>query len=275
MRVSYCPIGRERSDHSYSPMSEAKVKQILGQVLVQSRDAKRYWKKRTEKDLPGLDWAQKITDYDKIPGKGKVAAQNLVDEITYAFIRQLENRLQLYEIIPQFPIRFRLTTHREAIRLSGKPWRDTGLLVEITCPGPIPQGKKALWPLVIDVGIQDPSKPLAKACLAIIQARKEKATFLEESERNFLEAADKVYMTILDNLPFLAQGDIDKVVMPLYLKKKAHVPGPWSQDPDTFEIKRVAGQFVPNSHWSAEEQYPNAIRLHIEDHPLHILDMSI
>jgi hypothetical protein len=242
----------------------------IKEILAIAQDVSRIRKLTLEKRPPNLPDNVKITKYPPLKGKGKIAGQNAIDIAVKCIIQRIESiLLGVHDLIKEFPLKFSHSAPREALQLTADSWEETGLDVRVTTEGRQPKGKKMLWHLSFEVLVADSSKPLAKACMDIINFRKKKAATIAEGERTFVMAANNIQEAIMENLPDLACGNITQVVMPLYLVKMER-PAFGYYNSEKVTIKYVPGQYVRDTSFKD----PTAYSLEISTQPLHVLKID-
>ena len=211
----------------------------------------------------------RITEFASVKGKKKVAAENAVNSAVSDILGEIRRHLIGPEgTTVHFPISFSITTNREALNLSPASWEPMGLSVELSPCGIQSKAKTAKWYLRAKISLVDITKPVAKSCVDIIAMREEKARYIEQSEERFLAAADRVYQTILDNVADLALGQIDQIVLPLYLTKKNNG---WVSNQNACYIKRIPKLFNPPT---SDYHHPTALKLDIGYSALHVLNLE-
>jgi hypothetical protein len=246
-------------------MNPDKVKDILG---IAGRVKQTRNEILSQPDLT-LGEFPKITLYAPVKGKKPLAAQNAIDYAVKSILSALQTQLNPEDgSVVNFPIQLTVYTKREALCLLPASWEETGLGVEVAASGVQPTGKKDNWFLSAKVTMEDVTKPLAKACIAIIAARQAKAHFVEECEMRFAAAAEKIHEVIMNSIPDLIRGDIDEIVMPLYLRKKGSGYGSWH--PEVREIKRVPSLFNPPE---GSHDFLTSQKLCIQYSPLHVVKL--
>jgi hypothetical protein len=243
----------------------------MNKMLDIARTARKWRKQKIAQIPPGIPLDVRITEYNLVraKGKGKVATQNAINRVSGSILAQIQQLLRNAKEIPEFPLKFTLYMNREAVNLNTKSWQETGLQVEVSLDGSVPKAKGKvpnLW-FTVRVSIADPTKPVAEACLEIIRWRKEKSEHFKEAEKTFLDAAERIQAVIVEHLPALAHGDVNRVIMPIYLMEGATAWG-WKNI-----IKRVPTLFDPAGHGS-QFNYPTAFQCNIHTEPLHVLDFN-